>query len=157
MISHDERLAAYENSGNLIPSPVEFAISKECTDDIVKDFARTFLVSRAILECSKLCVYGTDYKIAQFVILPESTNSFPFFGKIVKLLSCSKYGYLFVQKTKSLYCHDTDLYILTETKQYDIIPCLQLPSYHTLEAYPVGEGKKISISLRHFIPEHLNQ
>lgn len=155
-MANDERLSVYHLSSDMIPKPVESTISKRCTDKVVMDFVKTLPVPREIFECSKLSVHSTDYKCGQFVILSKSTNSCPLFGKIVKLLSCNKYGYLYVQKTLSVYCPDTDLYFLNDTQQFEIQPCLQLPAYHTLEAYPVGESRRMSLSMRYFVPEHLD-
>ena len=156
LISHDERLSAYNASTEMIPNPLENNITERCSDKIVKDFVEKLLSPRVIYECSKLSVHGTEYKRGQYVILPESSNTLPVFGKIFKLLSCEKFGYLIVQKTSSKFCQNTDLYYLTETQEFKMVPCMQLPSFHTLEAYLVGEAKKVSISLRNYILEHLD-
>lgn len=89
------------------------------------------------------------------VILPESTNTSPIFGKIFKILCCQKEGYIYYQEMKSSYCPKSDLYFVSDTENFDMLPCLHLPSYHTLEGYPVGAGEKMSLSIRTFIPEHI--
>lgn len=100
-------------------------------------------------------MYGTDYKPGAFVILPESTNISPKFGKIFKILCCEKFGYIYYQKTKSTYSPATDLFMITDTEDYAIVPCQQLPSYHTIEGYLVGEKNEMSLSLISYISEHL--
>ena len=156
LIWHDERLSAYNASTEMIPRSLEYTMKKRCTDNIVKDFVKKLPSTRVIYECSKLSIHGTEYKPGQFVVLPESSNSLPIFGKIYKLLACEKFGYLMFQKTSNKYCPNADLYFLTETQEFEIVPCMQLPSFHTLEAYPVGEAKKMSLSLRNHILEHLD-
>ena len=150
LVSHDERISVYNASTELISNPLQNVITKKCNDDIIKDFVKTSS-SRHLYECSKLIVFGTEYKPGQYVILPESSNASPSFGKIKTLLSCKKFGYLIVQNTTNQYCPKTDLYYVIETQELKIVPCMQLPSYHPLEAYPVGEGKKMSLSLRNYI------
>ena len=156
LISNDERLSVYNATTEMIPSALEKNISKRCTDELVKDFVKTLPSPKILHECSKLSVHNTEYKNGQFVILPESSNTLPVFGKILKLLSCEKFGYLYIQNTSNKYCPKTDLFYLTETQQFRIVPCMQLPCYHTLEAYPVGESKKLSLSLRNYILEHVD-
>ena len=59
-------------------------MAKYIKDDLAKDFGKTLKTPTVIYECSKLAVHGTEYKRGHYVILPESTNMFPVFGKISK-------------------------------------------------------------------------
>ena len=70
---------------------------------------QTSLETYCIYECSKISLYGTQYKCGQYIILPESNNSIFHFGKIIKLLACEKYCYLLYQETSNQYCQKTDL------------------------------------------------
>ena len=82
-----------------------------------------------------MSVYNTEYKRGQYVLLPNSTNEKPLFGKIFKLLCCEqgRYGYLYYQKTSNTYRPDTDLFIVTDCNQFGIIATDQLADYHTIE------------------------
>ena len=111
---------------------------------------------KILYECSKLSVHGTEYQHGQFVVLPESSNTLPVFGKILKLLSCEQFGYFVIQNTSNKYCSKTDLYFVIENQQFTVVPCLQLPSYLPIEAYPHGAAKNMSLSLRNYILEHRN-
>ena len=67
-------------------------------------------------------------------MLPESTNAKPSFGKIVKLLCDNRnQGHLCYKLVSSVYCNDSDLYLVKEYEQYAIIPIIQLADYHTIE------------------------
>ena len=156
MISHDERLSAYNASTDMISSPLEYSIIKRCSDGIVENFVKTLPTPKILYECSKLSVHGTEYQHGQFVVLPESSNTLPVFGKILKLLSCEQFGYFVIQNTSNKYCSKTDLYFVIENQQFTVVPCLQLPSYLPIEAYPLGAAKKMSLSLRNYILEHRN-
>ena len=114
---------------------------------------QTSLETYCIYECSKISLYGTQYKCGQYIILPESNNSIFHFGKIIKLLACEKYCYLLYQETSNQYCQKTDLHFITEKKMYGIIPAHQLGDFHPIEGYAVGERKKTSLSLQNFVLE----
>ena len=75
-----------------------------------------------LYECNNLSVFGTSYKVGQYVILPNSTNASLCLGKITKLLCCEKYAYLLYEKTRSEYCTKTDLFMINELKRFDVIP-----------------------------------
>lgn len=155
IISQDERVSAYYAASEILPSDVEKTIIKVFSDYVVEEYVKELDIPIVMYECSKLSVHGTQYKQGQFVLLPESSNKKPVFGKIWKTLSCDKYGYIYYQKTTNAYDQKMDLYMITEMPDFGIVPCIHLPSYHTLEAYKVGEGKEISISMRNYILEHL--
>ena len=135
MISNDERQTVWNMSNGMLISAIEKTILRECTDQIAIDYARDLTTTTVFFECSKLSVYNTQYRKGQYVLLPSSTNEKPDFGKIEKLLICDQgqYAYLYCQNTVSCYCPDTDLYMVTDSEQFVIIPTYQLPDYYPLE------------------------
>ena len=154
MISNDERLSAYNASGAII-LPIEKNILEICNDEVTQDYLKQVNVAGGLLyECSSIAVYGTEYKKGHYIILPNSTNSKLIFGKIVKLLCCEKFCYLLYQTTSSYYCENTDLYFVEEKENFEIIPSHQLGDFHPLEGYSVGEGKEISLSIKHYLLEN---
>ena len=83
--------------------------------------------------CSKLAVYGTDYKVNQLVLMSETTNNNPVFGRIKGLACCKSYGYLILQAMTSTYCKNTDLYMVTETKKNTVTNVQHLADFRPLE------------------------
>ena len=156
LIWADERIAVYNFSNDLLTNPIEKTIKKVCSNLIVKQYAKDLNIQQEIYECSRLSFHGTDYKCGQFILLPDSTNSSPSFAKICNLLCSDETCYLYYQKTTALYCKHTDLFFITEIDQFDVIQPIQLPSFHVIESYTVGEGDQISLSLRHYVMEHVN-
>ena len=77
-------------------------------------------------ECSKIAVFGTNYKKGQYVILPGSRNAILLLGKIEKLLCCLNFGYVLYRKVRSEYCSNTDLFFVNDTDQLDILAIHQL-------------------------------
>ena len=83
--------------------------------------------------CIVFVIYGFFYS-GQYIILPDSTNARPLFGKIVKLLiDDNNQAHLLYQKTNNAYCAVSDLYMIKEYRQYAITPIMQLADYHTIE------------------------
>ena len=121
----------------------------------MKTYIETLRNTKVLYECSSIYVYGTQYKRGSYVLLPESTNNLPVFGKIWKLLACEEFCHLYYRKTKNTYCSQTDLFMVTEQNSYGIIRSDHLADYHILHGYKVGEEQKTSISLRNFVLEHL--
>lgn len=123
----------------MFSSEIETKIKDVCNDKIATDYLKRHKNIKAFYECSKLSIFNTEYKQGQYVLLPESTNEKPLFGKIFKLLCCEqgKYGYLYIEKTTSSYNSNTDLYIVNESGQFDIIAAIQLPDYHSLDVVRV--------------------
>ena len=77
----------------------EVTIKFKVEEKIVLEFIESFPAHlEKLYECTNLSCFGTSYRLNQFVILPESKNSSMSFGKIVKLLCCSKSGYILYQK-----------------------------------------------------------
>lgn len=153
LISQDERLSVYNASSELVSSAMENTITKVYSDEVVKNYVKTLKLPKVLYECSKLSIYGTDYRPDQFILLPESTNVKPVFGRISKLLSCQKFGYLYYEKTVSTYSPGADIFMIRGTEEFYIVPCQQLPTYRTIEGYCVGERNQISLSLRNYIAE----
>ena len=116
-------------SNQLLVSPIDKTIVKVCTDAVVKNYLKSCHVHGGVLyTCKKLSIFNTEYKINQFILLPESTNSSPSFGKIKSLLCDEKYGYLVYEKTTSYYCKKTDLFFINinEDAKEEIILAHQL-------------------------------
>lgn len=134
----------------MIPSPIEKIIKKVSEDIFVRRYMKKYKIVKVMYECSKLSIFGTMYKQGHFVILP-SRNDCLAFGRIVKLLSCGENAYFLYKRNVSLHCSKTDLYMLTEHEDYDIIPSHHLADFRPLNGYLVGEEKKVSISLRNYI------
>ena len=122
----------------------------------IMNFLKSAKVPGSILyECKTLSAFGTAYKKGQYVILPESTNTFLCLGKILKLLCCQTYGHLLYKRTYSQYCTKTDLFIVKEVEKFDVIPTYQVADPKPLQGYVVGEERKVTVSLRNFILEHI--
>ena len=119
------------------------------------DYIKTLKDTKVLYECSQCSVHGTEYTLGTFVLLPESTNSSPVFGKIHKTLCCEEYCYLYYKQTTNSYCSATDLFMITELNSFAVIRSDHLADYHILHGYEVGEAHKISISLRKFVLAHL--
>ena len=119
----------------MFASAVEKTIKDLCTDKIALDYLKTQKDIKALYECSKMSVFQTEYKRDQYVVLPNSTNSKPLFGKIFKLLCCDqgKHSFLYYQKVNSMYCSKTDLFIVSDCGFFDIIAIEHLADFHTLE------------------------
>ena len=85
----------------MFSSEIETKIKDVCNDKIATDYLKRHKNIKAFYECSKLSIFNTEYKQGQYVLLPESTNEKPLFGKIFKLLCCEqgKYG-----------CHNASCY-----------------------------------------------
>ena len=80
----------------------------------------------------------------------------PIFGKVHKLLCCQNSAYLICQQTSNTYDERSDLFYVEERNGYEIVGIDQLAAYHPLESYLVSEGHRNSISLIHYVVEHLN-
>ena len=155
LINQDERRSAYYASGQILSPSIEKNILKVCNHKVAQEYLRKVNVTGGILyQCSQISVHGTQYKVGKYVILPQSTNSHPLFGKISMLLCCEEFCYLMCQRTSASYCSDTDLYIVKELQDFDIFPAHHLADFHPLEGYEVGEGKEISLSMRNYILEN---
>ena len=151
LTSQHEYSSVYHSTGDMIPTPIEKTIVRVSEDNRVQKYMKNNkIVGGAIYECSKMSIFGTVYKAGQFVILP-STNDCLAFGKIIKLLSCEFNAYFLYKKTIAVYCSNTDLYMIHEHEDYDIIPSHHLADFRPLQGYLVGEEKKTSISLRNYI------
>ena len=85
-----------------------------------------------------------------FVILPSRNDSLKF-AKILKLLCCETYAYFLYKKTISTFCSKTDLHMITEYEDFDIIASNHLEDFRPLHGYLVGEHKKMSVSLRNYV------
>ena len=59
------------------------------------------------------------------------------------------------KKTLSKYSEETDLFVVKVKEEKSIIMAKHICSYLPLESYEVGEEKDITISLRHYILEHV--
>ena len=78
-------------------------------------------------------MFGTEFKLNQYVLLPESTNVNPSFGKVRELLCCQENGYLVILKTYSEYCQNTDLFMVFDLGEEDVVQLSHLADYHPLE------------------------
>ena len=140
----------------MIPSNIETTIQKQCLEKIVSDFIASYPVPiETLYECSKLSRFGTAYKKNQIIILPGSKNCSMLFGRIEKLLTCTKNGYLLYQKMSCVYCKDNDIFFVDETNEYDVTPIQWLADPRPLQGYALGEAKRMSISLRNNISENV--
>ena len=157
MVNQDERRNVYNlNSGNMIDCAIEKNIKNICSDDIAIDYLKKFRVfGGKLFECTTLVIHGTQYHEGQYILLPESSNEYPKFGKIVKLLCDSKHGYFMYQKTSSVYSTEADLFMIEVKEKQKIIMAKHICSYLPLESYELGEKKELSISLRHNILQHI--
>ena len=136
---------------------IDKKIRKIADGDVTKEFVNRNKVAGNLYECSRLSIWGTQYKIGQYVLLRNSTMEDPIFGKIIKLLCGQDQGYLMCQKTTNSYSPGTDLFFVNDQNAFDVIPTCQLAAYHPLESYLVSEAKLPSLSLRHYVLEHLNE
>ena len=156
LMQQDERLNVYNLTNNLLVNKMVKNIKNVFSDVAVEQYERTAKVfGGKMYECSKLVIHGTEYFKDQFILLPDSTNSHPNFGRLVKLLCDEKFGYFLYEETKNYYCYDTDLFMVKKKKEKSIIRAEHIASYLPLDSYEVGEKKAVSISLRHNILEHL--
>ena len=147
----------YEQLLSEMITEIDKTIRKIADDDITKEFVERNKISGNLFECSKLSVWGTQYKIGQYVLLRNSTMEDPIFGKIVKLLCSLDQAYLMCQKTSNSYSPATDLFFVNDENLFEVIPSCQLAAYHPLESYLVSEADLTSISLRHYVLQHLNE
>ena len=139
----------YAHPESEMVTEIDKSISKECTDDLTMKYLQDFKVAGNMLyECRTLSVWGTEYRVGQYVLIQGSTIDVPVFCIISKLLCCQKCAYLMLQKTSSVYCNKTDLYFISDESDYEVMPIEHLAAFHPLESYLVSEGQKISISLR---------
>ena len=131
---HHERLSVYNSTNEMLPPSIEKKIQKICTDQITQHYLKSKTVAGNVLfQCAKLSAFGTEYKVNQYVLLPDSSNSCPSFGKITKLLCSKKSAYLMCQKTSNTFCPLTDLFMITEKNEHDIIQVDHLADYHPLQ------------------------
>ena len=154
-MQQDERLNVYNLTNNLLGKKMEKNIKGVFSDAAIEQYEKTAKVFGKMYECSKLVIHGTEYFKDQFVLLPDSTNSDPNFGRLEKLLCDEKFGYFLYKETKNYYCHDTDLFMIKLKKEKSIIRAEHIASYLPLDSYEVGGKKAVSISLRHNILEHV--
>ena len=125
------------------------AISKELLENIEKyGFSKN-----DVCRCSKFSVYGTVYQRGKFVILKRHPSDFPFsyrFAKIEELLCIKEDPYLLIKEVIAYYEDESDLFIIDENKDFnlDIVSWKNLGGYLPLNAYHVGEQKKLSLSLK---------
>ena len=68
----------------------------------------------------------------QYVILPFSTNSTMVFGRIMKLLCDEKFAYFQYRETSSYYDEKTDLHIITDNDEVDVIASHHLSDYRSI-------------------------
>ena len=157
MVLQDERQNVYNlNSGNMLENEIEKNVKNICSDDIANDYLKKFKVfGGKLFECTTLVIHGTQYHVGQYILLPESSNEYPKFGKIVKLLCDKKHGYFMYQKTSSVYSRETDLFMIKVKEEQKIIMAKHICTYLPLESYLLGEKKELSISLRHNILQHM--
>ena len=147
----------YEQLFSEMITEIDKTIRKIADDDITKEFMKRNKTAGNLFECSRLSVWGTQYKIGQYVLLRNSKMEEPIFGKIVKLLCSQDQAYLMCQKTTNSYSPGTDLFFVNDENAFDVIPSCQLAAYHPLESYEVGEAHLPSLSLRHYVLQHLNE
>ena len=155
LIKNHENLSVYFSTGEMLSSPVETNITKVSTDIVVEDYLESEKIAGPLLECSKLSIFGTEYRVGHYIILPSSTNECFVFGRIVKLLCDEENAYFMYHESIPKYCPKTDLYFVDERpkkrRHYDIIMAHHLPDYRPLESYEVGESKQASISIRNYL------
>lgn len=118
----------------MLPPSIEKKVQKTCTDELAQNYIKKGNVDGNVLfQCSKLSAFGTEYKLNQYVLLPNSSNISPSFGKIKKLLCSKESAYLMYQKTSNIFCSKTDLFMVAEKNVLDIIPVHHLADYHPLQ------------------------
>ena len=130
-------------------------VFKVCNDKFVQNYVKTLKNTKVLYECSQCTVFGTEYRSGVYVLLPESTNNLPVFGKICKVLCSEDSCHLYYKETKNTYLSEVDLFIIKEKKTFGIVQTDHLADYHVLNGYKVGESQQISISLRNFHLEHI--
>ena len=146
----------YEQPCSDLITEIEKSIKHECTDNVAKDYLKKYKVKGNMLyECGTLVVYGTEYRINQYIIIQGSTLRSPIFGKITKLLCSKNCAYLMYKHTSNRYCQEMDIYYVKDAEVYEVIPIEHLAAFHPLEPYLVSEALKTSVSLRHYVLEHL--
>lgn len=64
--NNDERLSTYNSISGIVPKTMESNIKNICTDSVVKEYQKKLKCPKVIYECTKLTVYGTEYKPEQF-------------------------------------------------------------------------------------------
>jgi hypothetical protein len=134
MAVQQEHVAVYNSTNELLKPPKKMKVVEVCDDELVENYVKNSNnVENVLYLCSNLTIFGTEYKVGEFVILPNSTNISPSFGKIKKLLCSQKNGYLMYQKTISVYCEKSDLFMISELSEDEIIPVEHLADYHPLE------------------------
>ena len=132
-MNHHELLSMYNSTSEMFPSSIETKVRNISYDKLALEYSKEKNCGY-LYECSKLAVYGTDYKVNQFVLLPQSTNRFPLFGRIKKLLCDEKNGYLIVNSTFCQYCAKSDLFIIDEKNGQELlVPVQHLADFHPLE------------------------
>ena len=147
LTEQNERINVYNHStGNMFPMKIEKNIKKVCSDEVVLDFLKTSRVYGDVLfECTKLLIFGTQYHRGQYVLLPETTNTYPSFGKIMKLLySENEFAFLKYQKTSNSYCSATDLYFITLKEDYGIICTKHIADFHPLGLFTINVENLLS-------------
>ena len=131
---HHESLSVYNSNNEMLPPSIEKTIQKISTDQITQHSIKSKTVAGNVLfQCSKLSAFGTEYKVNQYVLLSDSSNICPSFGKSMKLLCSKKSAYLMYQKTSNKFCPQTDLFMITEKNEIDIIQVDHLADYHPLQ------------------------
>ena len=105
-----------------------------------------------------MSVYGTSYFVGSFVLLPRESNDLPLdyrFGKVETLLIIDGKPSLFVKMCKSELDMDYDLYFVSTVNEYKVIDVTELADFHPVEGYYVGESKRLSVSLNHYVYDTL--
>ena len=94
MAVQQEHVAVYNSTNELLKPPTKMKVVEVCDDELVQNYVKNSnTVEDVLFLCSNLTIFGTEYKVDEFVILPNSTNISPSFGKIKKLLSSQKIYY----------------------------------------------------------------
>ena len=141
VIKQDERRSTYYSTGNIIPSDIEKFVTKICRDEKVLSFIDSSMAEGEILyECSRLSMFGTAYKLNQYVILPQSKNEILLLGKITKLLCNTNYGYLLCQNMSTEYCQKSDLFFLKDTDQFEVVPLHWLSDPRPLQVEKLNQS-----------------
>ena len=83
LITNHEKVSVYNSTSEMFPSAIERTIKKIAKEKLVQDFLKSNKVSGKVLyECSKLSVYGTEYKRNTYIVLVRFISSssilFPF-------------------------------------------------------------------------------
>ena len=134
LMDHHERISVYNSTSGMFQTAIETKIKSVCKDDIAMEYLRkTKVAGGTLFCCNKLAVYGTDYRVNQYVLLEESTNNNPVFGRIKQLICCQKFGYLILQIMHSKYCERSDLHFVTDSTKNILIQVEHLADFHPLE------------------------